>query len=79
MILSLTTITTWPGVTAQGLPDAIRAVALAPKDANSYETRAEIYEKLGQRDKAIADYRQTLSVAPDTKLAQEGLKRLGTN
>jgi len=51
---------------------------LAPKVANSYETRAEIYEKLG-KDGVIADYRQALSLAPDTKLAQEGLKRLGAD
>jgi tetratricopeptide (TPR) repeat protein len=64
------------GRDALGLPDANRAVALAPKDADSIATRAEIYEKLGKRDYAIADYRQALSLAPE--LAQEGLKRLGT-
>jgi Flp pilus assembly protein TadD len=67
------------GRDAQGLPDANRAVTLAPEDADSIETRAEIYEKLGQRDKAIADYRQTLSLDPNMKSAQNGLKRLGAD
>jgi predicted TPR repeat methyltransferase len=61
------------------LTDANQAVALAPKDANSIGTRAEIHEKLGQRDNVIADYRQALSLDPDKKSAQDGLKRLGAN
>jgi Flp pilus assembly protein TadD len=67
------------GLDSQGLPDANRAVALAPKDAASIETLAEIHENLGQRDKAIADYRQALSLAPGMKEVQDGLTRLGAN
>jgi Tfp pilus assembly protein PilF len=43
------------------------------------ETRAEIFEKLGQRDKAIADYRQSLLLDASMKRALEGLKRLDVN
>jgi tetratricopeptide (TPR) repeat protein len=43
------------GEDAKGLPDANKAVALAPNDTANIETRAEIYEKLRQRDNAIAD------------------------
>jgi hypothetical protein len=36
-------------------------------------------EKLGQRDKAIADYRQSLLLDASMKRALEGLKRLDVN
>ena len=42
------------GEDAKGLADIEKAVALVPNDAAYIETRAEILEKLGQRDKAIA-------------------------
>jgi len=65
------------GNDAKALPDANKAIGLAPTDANAYETRAEIHEKLGQREEAIADYRKSLSLDPKQKLAQDALKRLG--
>jgi hypothetical protein len=65
------------GEDANGLPDAERAVALAPKQANHLGTRAEIYEKLGQRDKAIADYRAALALDSHHQSAEDGLQRLG--
>jgi Flp pilus assembly protein TadD len=66
------------GRDAEGLPDANQAVSLAPNDAGTIETGAEIFEKLGQRDKAIADYRQSLLLG-SMKRALEGLKRLDVN
>jgi Tfp pilus assembly protein PilF len=65
------------GEDATGLPDADRAIALAPDEANCFGTRAEIYEKLNQRDKAIADYRAALVLDPHHQSAKDGLKRLG--
>jgi tetratricopeptide (TPR) repeat protein len=59
-----------------GLLDAEKAVALAPT-ANRIETRAEIYEKLGRRGEAVADYRASLKLDPDMQEARDGLKRLG--
>jgi predicted RNA polymerase sigma factor len=41
-----------------------------------FETRAEIFEKLGRRDAAIADYRAALPLDADHQAAMEGLKRL---
>lgn len=64
------------GEDGKGLPDAENAVALMP-NAHSIETRAEIYEKLGLRDKAIADYRRVLELEPDEAEARSGLERLG--
>ena len=61
---------------AFGLPDAEKAVSLQPKQAAFLETRAEIYEKLGRRADAIADYRAALAVDTSLKLADDGLKRL---
>ena len=67
------------GEDAKGLPDAEKAVAMAPKNAASMETRAEIYERLGQRDGAIADYRAALVLDNHIQLALDGLKRLGAD
>jgi Tfp pilus assembly protein PilF len=57
------------------------AVELDPTHASSLETRAEIYEKLGRRDNAIADYREALKLDPSgddgAMGSTEGLKRLG--
>ena len=49
------------GDDGRALPDAMKAVALAPQGADSVETRGEIYERLGRRDDAIADYRAALN------------------
>jgi tetratricopeptide (TPR) repeat protein len=64
------------GQDAAGLADANTAVTLAPT-ANHLETRAEIYERLGQRDAAIADYRASLGIDPDHQTSKNGLARLG--
>ena len=65
------------GEDAKGLPDAAQAVALAPMVPAYLETRAEIHEKLGQRDAAVADYRATLMLNAHQRFAEEGLIRLG--
>jgi tetratricopeptide (TPR) repeat protein len=52
------------GEDAKGLTGFEKNVALAPTSAYSIETRAEIYEKLGHRDKAIAGYRAELKLDP---------------
>jgi tetratricopeptide (TPR) repeat protein len=64
------------GEDAKGLRDADMALQLEPENADVLETRAEIHEKLGQRDKAIADYRAALKIDPAMKQAQDGLGRL---
>ena len=78
MLLATTTapgITIWRGGTLR----VNQAVSLAPNDAGTIETRAEIFEKLEQRDKAIADYRRSLLLDASMKRALEGLKRLDVN
>ena len=52
-------------------------MALAPTNAAGLETRAEIHERLGLRDNAIADYRAVLALDARKQLAMDGLRRLG--
>ncbi|MBU6507470.1 MAG: hypothetical protein KGI92_09525 [Alphaproteobacteria bacterium] len=59
-----------------GLRDVDMALILAPNNAAVIETRAEINEKLGKRDAAIADYRAALKLDPKMTQASDGLKRL---
>ncbi len=65
------------GEDAKGLPDANTAAAATPDNPDFLETRAEIYEKLGRHDEAIADYRASLKLDPNDEASKQGLKRLG--
>ena len=65
------------GNAAKGLPDADEGLRLIPKNANSLDTRAHIYEALGRKDDAIVDYRNAIEQDPDLAESKEGLKRLG--
>lgn len=65
------------GKDQDGLRDVDMALILEPRNAAVVETRAEIYEKLKERDKAIADYRAALKLDPKMTQATDGLKRLG--
>lgn len=67
------------GDDAGGLADAEEAVKLAPKNPFCLGTRAAIYEKLGRRDAALADYRAAYALDPQDPEAIEGLKRLGVS
>ena len=64
------------GQDAAALADANTGVSLDPT-ANHLETRAEIYERLGRRDEAIADYRASLGIDPGHQTSMDGLARLG--
>jgi len=65
--------------------DALRAAEETlrrnPGSATAYLVRASVYEERGDQDKALADYRQALSLAGDNsgvaQLAQAALQRLG--
>jgi tetratricopeptide (TPR) repeat protein len=65
------------GADAKGLPDVMKALELDPKQPNFIETRAEIYEKMGRREEAVADYRAALAGTPIMQSAKDGLARLG--
>jgi tetratricopeptide (TPR) repeat protein len=46
----------------KGLNDANKALEINPQHSGAMEGRAEIYEKLGDRAKAVADYRASLEL-----------------
>jgi tetratricopeptide (TPR) repeat protein len=66
------------GDDTKALPDADKAVSLKPNEPAYLETRAEIREKLGRRDDAVADYRTALKLNPNLQQAAIGLRRLGS-
>jgi tetratricopeptide (TPR) repeat protein len=62
---------------SNALPDCERVVAAKPEDADIWQAIGQGAEVSGQKDKAIAAYRKLLTLRPDSKPAQDGLKRLG--
>jgi len=63
------------------LVDVQRSLDLSADDAASLDTRAHIYEALGRREDAIADYRRVLALLPEkharVQPTREALERLG--
>jgi hypothetical protein len=55
---------------------AINALAF-PASANVHDSLGEVYERIGRRDEAIAEYRRVLALAPESPGAQDALRRLG--
>lgn len=58
--------------------DAEKGVSLAPNNADLLATRGQVYEKIGAREEAIADFRKAIQINPNQVSAQQGLARLGT-
>jgi tetratricopeptide (TPR) repeat protein len=50
---------------------------LQPNDAAALDTRASIFEALGRKEEAIADFRRALAKDPNKQNSKDGLKRLG--
>jgi tetratricopeptide (TPR) repeat protein len=57
------------------LADSNEAIRLAP-DAQHYETRAAVYEKMSRIDNAIADYAKAIDLDPSRMHPQERLNEL---
>ena len=59
-----------------------RSLELRPNEARILDTRGHIFEALGTRDEAIADFRRARSLAPNDPevkdLAEKPLRRLGS-
>ena len=51
------------GKAAQGLPDVEKSLELDPNFARALDTRGHIFETLGRREEAAADFRRALSMA----------------
>jgi regulator of sirC expression with transglutaminase-like and TPR domain len=64
------------GKPAQGLPDVEKSLELHPDDPDALETRGLIFEALGRKQEAIADFRRALAMAPNLR-SKDALKRLG--
>src|SRR6202165_487951 len=62
-----------------GVASIERALEIVPNAAPSLEIRGNIFEALGRKEEAIADYRGSLSLYPNLKGSAEGLKRLGAS
>ena len=45
--------------------------------ASAYGNRGLVYEKLGQHDKAIADFQKAIELRPGDRVGTRGLKRIG--
>jgi tetratricopeptide (TPR) repeat protein len=50
-----------------------KALELDPELERAYAFRGAAYEKLGELDKAIADWRKALSLAPNSRMAKQKL------
>jgi Tfp pilus assembly protein PilF len=61
----------------RSLADINECIRLDPKTAHNFAMRAEIYEKKAERELAIADYRQALTLDPSNTYSKAGLARLG--
>lgn len=65
------------GAHRDGLPYADRAVEASPDNANAWDTRGHIHEALGDKPRAIADYRAALERDAGLADSKAGLERLG--
>jgi tetratricopeptide (TPR) repeat protein len=61
----------------RGIADLTTAIGLAKNPKSEYFLRAAAYEDLGDRDKAIADYRESLLLDPDNDVLRRHLVHLG--
>lgn len=62
------------------LDDVNQAIATDAAFAAAYDTRGHIYEALGRRNEAVADFRKALALEPQNPsahLTRQGLLRLG--
>ncbi len=62
---------------AQAVHEFSMALAFDDKFVNAYFARGQALEKTGQKQKAIADYRQAAKLDPELRDAKAALKRLG--
>lgn len=67
------------GDSVLGLPVAAKALRMDPSYADAYDTRAAIYESLGDREKAISDLKMALKLNPKLAISAASLQRLTTN
>ncbi len=57
--------------------DVKKSLELRPDDPGAFEARGLIFEALGRKQEAIADFRRALTMAPNRQISKDALKRLG--
>lgn len=62
---------------ANAIPDCERVVAAKPEDADIWLALGQSAELTKQKDKALNAYQKLLALRPDSKPAQDGIKRMG--
>jgi tetratricopeptide (TPR) repeat protein len=55
------------------------ALAILPQSSNVLAWRGAAYQGLGDRERAIADYKAALTLDRTNRTAQAGLQSLGTH
>ena len=61
----------------EALADYTMVTQLQPNAAWAFEYRASVYEALGKKEEAIADFRKALSINAALQTSKDGLRRLG--
>ena len=61
------------------MADYDQAIKIDPRNAYAFNNRGLAFEKRGDRERAIADYRRALKINPKLWLTQQNLKRLGVS
>jgi tetratricopeptide repeat protein 1 len=56
--------------------DLTKCLQLKPDYVGALVKRGEAFEQLGNSEKALADFRSALELAPDFKDARDGVNRL---
>jgi tetratricopeptide (TPR) repeat protein len=89
--LSVTAIETYPAVASKNpavSTQCAQMLAQPPFQSlgsgsgrvhRALDTRGHIFEALGRREEAIADFRRALAKAPDLQGSKDALKRLGAS
>ena len=62
--------------TVRAIVDYTQAIALSPKDPEFYDNRGHAYERKGDKEQAIADFRRALKFHPSLQTSNDGLQRL---
>ena len=62
----------------EAIGDLSTGLKLYPANAEGLSRRGEAYERLGEHDKALADFKAALVIAPDSEAARAALNRLTT-
>jgi tetratricopeptide (TPR) repeat protein len=61
----------------RAISDFSKVIELEPRDVGAYVARGNTWERMGNKQKAVADFRQALVISPAHEGAKNSLQRLG--